>query len=160
MADYFTTYQEVQVVGNLSEVEQEVIEKQFPSAKRDVLEIIGQTKYDLIMEAELVEPGDETEENPYTKLDFEQIRLAETYMAIPYVIVTINTVATKDGITKATGFDESRKENLSEFDLNSIEKRFKGWAKNILKTYLETYDPDEDDDDDICLTNDLLIIEI
>lgn len=46
---YFTTYDDVQKIGNLGDkVKQEVIEPYFPEAKADVVDRIGQAKYDEI----------------------------------------------------------------------------------------------------------------
>ena len=140
MADYFVTYQKVQSVGNLPKVSQGTIETFFPEAKRDVVDRISQETYD-----EKFALGD-------TDDDFLRIQTAEARFVLCYLIPAINISSSGDGITKAQGFGDGRKEIMSEADINLMVSRHKELAEKILKDYAKLVDVDEDEDPDILIT--------
>ena len=137
---YFATYQDVQNVGNLSKVEQSVIEVYLPEAKADVIDRIGSAKYD-----EVYALGAEND-------DYKNIRTAETRFVLYYLIPGLNISTSGDGITKARGVGDSRKENISELDINTIIQRHKDQAEKLLKPYTQLVDNDEDENPDILIT--------
>jgi hypothetical protein len=139
MPDYFTTYELVQKLGNLPKVSQEKIEVHFPMAKLDVLDVIGAAAYDDIYDVS----GD------YTADDKVKLEQAEAYMTLKYLLPAINNESTGGGVTKSTGFGDSRKENLSELDLDKIIQRYDDNAMKILKKYAKSVDTDEDGNEDI-----------
>lgn len=139
MSDFFATYQKVQKIGNLPNVAQEKIEEHIPMAKIDVVDVISEETYTAILE-----PSD-----PYTQDDYDKVELAEVYLTLKYLLPALNIESTGSGVTKATGFGDSRKENLSEFDLDKIIGRYQDNAMKILKRYAKTVDVDEDGKQDV-----------
>jgi len=61
----------------------------------------------------------------------------------------LNNESTGAGITKATGFGDSRKENLSEYDVDKIIQRYEDTAMKILQRYAKSVDVDEDGAEDV-----------
>lgn len=139
MPDYFTTYELVQKLGNLPKVSQEKIEVHFPMAQYDVVSVIGKDAYEKIYDVG---------EN-YTEADKKKLEQAESYMCLKYLLPAINNESTGGGVTKATGFGDSRKENLSEFDLDKIIQRYNDNAMRLLNSYAKSVDTDEDGNEDI-----------
>lgn len=137
--DYFTTYDLVQNLGNLPKVSQGRIEVHFPMAKIDVIDMIGKETYEAIL------AGSEV----YGDADKAKLQQAESYMVLKYLLPAINIESTGSGATKATGFGDSRKENLSEFDIDRIIQRYSDNAMKILKKYAKSVDADEDGAEDI-----------
>jgi hypothetical protein len=137
--DYFANYELVQKLGNLPKVSQERIEVHFPMAKIDVLDVIGSDAYEEIF------AGTEG----YDDSDKAKLEQAESYLTLKYLLPAINIESTGSGATKATGFGDSRKENLSEFDLDRIIQRYDDNAMKILKTYARSVDEDEDEAEDL-----------
>lgn len=137
--DYFANYELVQKLGNLPKVSQERIEVHFPMAKIDVLDVIGSEAYDGILASA----------DDYTALDKSKLEQAESYLTLKYLLPAINIESTGSGATKATGFGDSRKENLSEFDIDRIIQRYSDNAMKILKKYAKSVDADEDGAEDI-----------
>lgn len=139
MPDYFVTYQKVRELGNLPNLDQGKITPHFPIAKDDVLDIVGQETYDKIFAMT----------DTYTQDDYDRVQTAEVYFVLKYLIPSLNIESTGAGVTKATGFGDSRKENLSEFELEKLIERYESNAVKILKRYSKTIDQDEDGNDDV-----------
>jgi hypothetical protein len=139
MPDYFTTYELVQQLGNIPLVPEAKINIHFPMAKLDVLNVIGADNYTAIFGAT----------NPYSSEDTDKLALAESYLVLKYLIPAMNTETTGAGVTKATGFGDSRKENLSEYDLEKMIQRYNDNAMKILNQYAKSVDKDEDGNEDI-----------
>lgn len=144
MAEYFTNYELVQRIGNLAKVEQADIEPFFPEAKREVIDRIGTENYEKYYAAS----GEEHAEHE----DYLNIRLAETRFTLYYLIPAINISSAGDGITKARGVGDGRKENLSENEIDAIILRHKQQAEKLLKPYSRSVDNDEDENQDILIT--------
>lgn len=140
MSDFFATYQKVQKIGNLPNVAQEKIEEHIPMAKIDVVDVISEDTYTAILEGA---------SDSFTQEDFDKVELAEVYLTLKYLLPALNIESTGSGVTKATGFGDSRKENLSEFDLDKIIGRYQDNAMKILKRYAKTVDVDEDGKQDV-----------
>jgi hypothetical protein len=85
----------------------------------------------------------------YTEADKKKLEQAESYMCLKYLLPAINNESTGGGVTKATGFGDSRKENLSEFDLDKIIQRYNDNAMRLLNSYAKSVDTDEDGNEDI-----------
>ncbi len=138
---YFTTYEDVQKLGNLGDkVKQTVIEVYFPEAKADVVDRISQAEYDRILALG-------TDDDNY-----KNVLTAETRFVLYYLIPGLNVSTAGDGITKARGVGDGRKENISEFDVNTIIQRHKVQAEKLLKPYAKTVDEDADENPDILIT--------
>lgn len=138
--DYITTSNIIGKIGNIEKVVTDYPDKitiHMPNAKTDVIDIIGQDKYDEIF---VKEEDDE---------DRVKIANAESYFALCYIVPAINNESAGAGITKSTGFGDGRKENLSEFDINSIIERYRATANKILSKYALAVDNDEDDNPDL-----------
>jgi len=138
---YFITYEDVQKVGNLgSKVAQSVIEVYFPEAKADVIDRIGTAKYDEIYALGVNDDS------------YKVVRTAEARFALYYLIPQLNISTSGDGITKARGVGDGRKENISELDVNAIIQRHKDQAEKLLKPYTLLVDNDADEYPDILIT--------
>ena len=105
-------------------------------AQLDVLDVIGDEKYEEIL-------ADEESE------DYAKLQTAENYLVLKYLLPALNIESTGSGVTKATGFGDSRKENISEFDLDKIINRYESNAMRILKNYAKEVDQDEDGNPDV-----------
>lgn len=138
---YFATYQDVQRIGNLgNKVEQQIIEAYLPEAKADVTDRIGSAKYD-----EIYAKGAADD-------DYKNVLTAEARFVLYYLIPGLNISTSGDGITKARGIGDGRKENISELDVNTIIQRHKDQAEKLLKPYAKTVDNDADEAPDILIT--------
>ncbi len=138
---YFITYEDVQQIGLLGDkVKQAVIEPFFPEAKADVIDRIGTAKYD-----EIYAKGADDE-------DYKIIKTAEARFVLYYLVPGLNISTSGDGITKARGIGDGRKENISELDIDTIIQRHKEQAEKLLKPYAKTVDNDADDSPDILIT--------
>jgi len=139
MPDYFVTYGLVQQLGNLPKVSEEKISVHFPMAKIDVIDVIGQDNYTKLFAVT----------TPFTAEDKEKLEQAESYLTLKYLIPALNNESTGSGVTKATGFGDSRKENLSEYDLDKLTQRYNDNAMKILSLYKKSVDIDEDGNEDV-----------
>ena len=137
---YFATYQLVQKFGNLPKVTQDTIETYLPAAKRELVDRIGPTKYD-----EIFDEGDESE-------DYLALQEAECRFVLYNLIPVININSGANGISKAQGVGDGRKENISEADVDRIIERHKDAAEKILKAYARSVDNDDDENEDILVT--------
>lgn len=137
--NYHTNVELVKLKGNLNQVSDELIEGQFEEARYDVEKLIGKDTYH-----ESIESGDEEE----TADRFKKIQLAETYFVIKHLVPVINVETDGAGITKATGFNENRKENLSENDIDRIQERWHKKAIDLLAEFMKCDDADEDEECD------------
>jgi hypothetical protein len=137
--EYFVTYEQVRKLGNVPKVTQEDIEIHFPMAKLEVIDVIGQDNYTAILGGT----------DGYDESDLTKLQTAESYMALKYLIPALNNESTGAGITKATGFGDSRKENLSEYDVDKIIQRYEDSAMKILQRYAKSVDVDEDGAEDV-----------
>lgn len=140
MADYFTSTNAVGSFGNLKKFaddadNQQQIEDLFPSAKKDVVRLVGSDKYD-----ELIAEKD-NEDNEDVKL-FTQ---AESYFVLARLIPQINILSTGGGVTKVEGFGDGRKEYLNESDLESLIKRYRNDAEDLLQEFMVIKDEDNED---------------
>jgi hypothetical protein len=118
-----------------------------PTAKQDTIDIIGQEKYD-----ELTGEEADADEKAWCAS-------GEAYFALSYIVPAINIVSSGAGITKSTGFKDSRVENLNENDIEKIIQRYKDLAIKILSKFQKTIDEDAGEDEDrgadIFFTNDM-----
>lgn len=138
-ADYIVTFEKVQGKGNLPNVAQATIEEYFPEAKKDVIDIIGQTKYD---ELYALEADDDDRLN---------VQAAEAYFVLTYLIPGIAKKSTGDGIIKATGFGDSRSETVSENEVTQMIDRYRATAVKMIKPYALVVDADDDEIADQCI---------
>ncbi|HMQ98220.1 MAG TPA: hypothetical protein PKE39_04280 [Ignavibacteria bacterium] len=138
---YFATYEDVQKIGNLGDkVKQAVIEAYLPEAKADVIDRIGEAKYEEIYALGVDDDS------------YKNVLTAEARFVLYYLIPGLNISTSGDGITKARGVGDGRKENVSELDINTIIQRHKDQAEKLLKPYAKTVDTDEDENPDILIT--------
>jgi len=154
----------VQQLGNVAQVGEELITVHFPMAQIDMMDVIGQDTYEAILLAK--DESFTTEDDPlteqiesitYTPEDYKKLEQAESYLVLKYLIPTLNIESTGSGVTKATGFGDSRKENLSESDLEKITARYENNAMKILEKYVTILDVDEDGDADIINAGSLMM---
>lgn len=137
---YFAEISDVKILGNLPKVPDATIEAMFPDAKREVVDRIGLAKYD-----ELYAKGAEDE-------DYKNVKAAECRFVLYYLVPAININSGANGISKASGVGDGRKENISEADIDRIIERHKDAAEKILKAYARAVDNDEDENPDILVT--------
>lgn len=136
--NYFTTVEKVQQLGNLNSVPEDKIEPHFTTAKIDVIDEIGQDKYD-----EIYGLGNDGSEA------YANLKTAESYMCLKYVVVAINTQSSGNGITKSAGTGDGKQEVLSEADVKDRVAMYNSIAMKILKRYITPTDSDGDGKDDI-----------
>lgn len=139
---YYVTAAKVKTLGNIASVDDAKIEAHFLPAQNDVIEIIGQTNYDKYIASE--EATDEA--------DKEKITLAEAYFVLAYAFPAINTVTGGTGIKRASGFNDSRQENMSENEMQSRCDEYRRNAVKLLGKYKPVVDNDEDGNPDILIT--------
>lgn len=137
----FATISDVKVLGNLPKVPDATIEAMFPDAQREVVDRIGRDKYD-----ELYDKGNED-------TDYKNVKAAECRFVLFYLIPAININSGANGISKASGVGDGRKENISESDVDRICERHKEAAEKILKAYARVVDNDADENPDILMTS-------
>lgn len=82
----------------------------------------------------------------------KNVLTAEARFVLYYLIPGLNISTSGDGITKARGIGDGRKENISELDVNTIIQRHKDQAEKLLKPYAKTVDNDADESPDILIT--------
>ena len=136
----FAEISDVKSLGNLPKVPDATIEAMYPDAKREVVDRIGLAKYD-----ELYAKGAEDE-------DYKNVKAAECRFVLYYLVPAININSGANGISKASGVGDGRKENISEADIDRIIERHKDAAEKILKAYARAVDNDEDENPDILVT--------
>ena len=146
--DYFATYDSVTTLGNLVKVAEEKFSPHFFTAQIDVVKAITKEKYEEVL-AEV-----DTD-------DYKKIQTAEGYLVLSYAIPFINISSSGDGITKATGYNDSRREILNERDIETIVDRCRDNAEKILQEFRPALiDSDEDENNDYVSTADVKMIAI
>lgn len=135
-------------LGNLKQTEDEKIEVHFVAAKDDVIGIIGQVKYTEMLAASA------------TDKDRIRIATAESYFVLSYTLPSINLSSSGDGIKSATGYGESRQNNLSQSELAMLIDNFRNTAERLLSNYREKKDITGDENPDIVSTAHLKLISI
>lgn len=148
MPSYLATVDKIKSIGNITRVGDDKISPHLPIAQFDVLDIIGQDKYNQILNSS------------QTETDYINIQLAECYFALSYIIPAINNETSGSGITKATGVGDGRKENLNETDINTIIERYRDNAIKILSKYQKEIDNDEDEKQDLVNTSKIKMISL
>lgn len=149
--NFITSTSTVGKIGNIQKVAEDFPDKitiHLPNAQTDVVDIIGQDKYD-----EMFAKAEDDE-------DRVRIANAESYFALCYIVPAINNESAGAGITKSTGFGDGRKENLSEFDINSIIDRYRATANKILSKYALVVDNDEDEFTDLVRAGAISMVNI
>ena len=136
----FATVSDVKSLGNLPKVPDGTIEAMYPDAKREVVDRIGTAKYD-----EIYTKGSADD-------DYKNVKAAECRFVLYYLVPAININSGANGISKASGVGDGRKENISEADVDRIIERHKDAAEKILKAYARTVDNDEDENEDVLIT--------
>lgn len=145
MSEYITNIDTIKNLGNLTAVKEEKITPHLLSAKIKVIDLIGQTNYDLLIDAGNEHPN---AGNPFTKEDFDKASIGEAYMVVSLLVRPLNTETSGAGITKSTGFNNSKKENLSEMDVDKMIMYYRDESKNTLKAYTKSIDTDLDGKND------------
>lgn len=136
-AEYITTTDLIKQVGNIEKVNAATkITPLMPLGRRDVIKIIGQTKYDEMLTEEADAGGKKI------------IALAEAYACLCYIAPSINKVSSGAGFTKATGFQDSRQEMMSETELQQVINGYRVTYQGLLEDYKAATDTDEDGNTD------------
>jgi hypothetical protein len=130
----------VKSLGNIQQTDESKINPHYTAAKDDVVDIIGKEKYDELVAAD----ADDT--------DMMRVARAESYFVLSYCLPSLNLSSSGDGLKKATGFGDSRSENLSESEIQLIIERLRNSAERILSRYRLKKDTDEDGKADILTT--------
>jgi hypothetical protein len=151
MADdpiYIVTADLVKKLGNFSNVSAEKIEVHFPQAKRDTKAIIGTENYATYLAKE---DGD---------TDKDLVARGEANFVLSYLVRALNNVSGGSGLTRATGFNDGRSENISGYDTERLITYYRSEAERILNNYKVSTDTDDDDDDDICNAGAIRLVDI
>lgn len=138
----------VKKLGNLKAVTNDKIDPHFPAAKRDVTGLISNDTYD------------EYEAKATTDEDRVIISNAEAYFVLSYLLPSINISSSGDGIKRATGYNESRQENLSKAELDSYIETYRDTAERLLSPYRKLNDSTGDEVSDSVSTTHLKLISI
>lgn len=142
MGNIFATYDSVRDLGNLPKVPDPKITPHLQLSKLDVVNVISNETYENIF----------AKTDPFVQDDYDKLVTAESYFVLSYLVPAINIESSGSGVTKATGFGDSRKENLSEYDLDKIIARYRDNAMKIIKSYVKEVDADENGALDILVT--------
>jgi hypothetical protein len=147
MADeikYITDVKTIQAVGNIPKVTEDKIKIHMSSAKNDMISLIGATNYELLIPP--ADPGGHDTSSDVPADDIENAMKAEAYFALSYIVPAINIESSGSGITKATGYNNSRQENLSEYDIETIVNRYRDFATRLISKYILKIGPDTKED--------------
>lgn len=145
---YIATAVLVQNLGNFANVKAEKINPHFPLAKKDTIAVIGTDKYTEMLAAE------ETDE------DRAVIASGEAYFVLAYLVRALNNVSSGAGMTKSTGFDKGKTDNMSETDVQSLIEFYRGEAERTLQGFKKMLDTDEDGKDDVCNAGNVKMVAI
>lgn len=151
----FATEEKVKQFGNLENVSSAtLLTVHFAGARRDVLDIIDEEKYDAIFAAKLETVGD------YSTADYENLEEAECKFVLARAVGPLNVSSSGNGMTRATGYGDGRQENLSFDEIQKLKDMYTEEAMKILKRYIAVPDADEDDNDDYVVTSNITMIAI
>lgn len=124
MIETITNIEQIKKEGNLLKVDGEKIQAHLPAAKADVIDVIGADKYSEIAALE----------------DEDEVKIlagsGEAKMALCYILPAINLVSSGMGVTRSTGFQDNRVDNLSETELQNMIERLKRDAIKILSRFI------------------------
>lgn len=120
-----TNEQIIRVDGNLSEdIKTDIIERGLLKASVKIKLLIGQDVYASLLTKDATDPGR------------VNVAIAETHYSLYYILPAINVNATNTGLTRSTGFNESRIELLSYTEVMRIAEDHKTKALEFLSEFL------------------------
>lgn len=125
MIETITNIEQIKKEGNLLKVDDEKIQAHLPAAKADVIDVIGEMKY-----TEIAALADDDDKKILAGS-------GEAKMALCYILPAINLVSSGMGVTRSTGFQDNRVDNLSEIELQNMIERLKRDAIKILSRFIE-----------------------
>lgn len=152
MSNYFANTESVGIFGNIKSyaaTHADDIQIYFPSAKKDMIRLVGEKKYNEVI--------DKLGEDP-THDDVIIFKQAESFFVIARLIPKLNIVSTGAGVTKAEGFGDGRKELLTENDIDSVVKRYRDDAELLLQDYIIITDEDDEEVENILIKGGLGVI--
>ncbi|MGE5436733.1 MAG: hypothetical protein ACM3O3_05855 [Syntrophothermus sp.] len=133
----FTTPQKIRLEGNLpQDILDEEINPQIDKAEVEIRRLISGTQYEEISRYLTSPNADDIQK-------YEDIVIAETSIALAYLLIVTNIHTTGDGIYRVKGWDATRLEMFSFKELLIVTDGLRKTAYKILKPYI-IIDIDED----------------
>ena len=121
LSEYITNTEAVKLLGNLKNVDNNIIEQFFPQAKMKVVDITGTAQYNDLKDVN-------TE-------DRKLVAMAEGYFILSLTIPTLNIQTGGAGLVQSTGFNESKQSLMSINDVKTLCEDYERQAYDILSKY-------------------------
>jgi hypothetical protein len=127
---YLATAAIIKSAGNLKLSEDSKIELWLPAAQQDVVQLIGQDKYDELLDLE------------DTDIKKKIAALGEANYCLAYLVPNLNNASSGNGFTKSSGVGDGKIELLSQSDIENMVTRFRDEALKLLSGFVTKADPD------------------
>lgn len=125
--DYFCKYTDLISEGNLGkETDENILLPHIQLAHIEIVKLITQDVYD-----EHFEAGEDDE-------NYIILKKAEANLALSYAVYALNIETQGNGLVRATGFNESRKELLGQSEIEKLSTHFRDIAMDLLNPYIAT----------------------